>query len=74
VRLARGRSPSIVNITGHTLGKYSWKSYPLQSDSLVISNAPASGARIRPERESEALTAAAGTVLRTSRLFITSYH
>jgi len=67
------RSLFITNITGHTPGKYSWKSYPVQSDSLAIDNAAASCARIRPERESEAPSAAVRTVLRTCRLFMTSY-
>jgi hypothetical protein len=35
------RSLFITNITGHTPGKYSWKSYPVQSDSLAIDSAPA---------------------------------
>jgi hypothetical protein len=37
------RSLFITNITGHTSGKYSWKSYSVQSDSLAADSAPAGG-------------------------------
>jgi len=37
------RSLFITNITGHTSGKYSWKSYSVQSNSLAADSAPASG-------------------------------
>jgi hypothetical protein len=37
------RSLFITNITGHTSGKYSWKSYSVQSYFLAADSAPASG-------------------------------
>jgi hypothetical protein len=36
---------SITNITGHTSGKYSWKSHPVQSYFLVTDSTPAGGKR-----------------------------
>ncbi len=42
----------ITNITGYTSGKYSWKSYPVQRDSLVTDGTPAGGER-PPQKETK---------------------
>ena len=42
----------ITNITGHTSGKYSWKSYPVQRNSLATDNMPAGGER-PPQKETK---------------------
>ena len=40
----------ITNITGYTSGKYSWKSYPVQRNSLATDSMPAGGER-PPQKE-----------------------
>ncbi len=42
----------ITNITGYTSGKYSWKSYPVQRDSLATDSMPAGGER-PPQKETK---------------------
>jgi hypothetical protein len=42
----------ISNITGYTSGKYSWKSYPVQKDSLATDSTPAGGER-PPQKETK---------------------
>jgi len=45
---------SITNITGYTSGKYSWKSYPVQRDSLATDSTLAGGERL-PQKETKRL-------------------
>jgi hypothetical protein len=42
----------ITNITGYTSGKYSWKSYPVQRNSLATDSTPAGGER-PPQKETK---------------------
>ncbi len=44
----------ITNITGYTSGKYSWKSYPVQRNSLATDSTPAGGER-PPQKETKRL-------------------